>query len=223
MSGWKDSEMEQEIFNGSGGDIVRLSMKEGKYTVRVLGAPKLFRTHWIDSVNRSINCDGINCPLCQSGTRGSLRYVVNIIDKADGKVKIWEFGRRVKVAIQNVAEDYGDPTGYDLIVRRTGMDADNTVYTVTPAREAVVLTEAEKSLPKYDLEKLYGITAPEKVQSYLSGVIPQRKKETNAPQSQVQQPAPLVNNQPVMTQPQVQPVQPVQVAKSVSEDELPTL
>jgi len=214
---WKDNEQEQEIFSGQGGDILRLAMKEGKYTIRVLGGPKLFRTHWIDSVNRSINCDGINCPVCQSGTRGSLRYVVNVIDRADGKVKIWEFGRRVKVAIQNIAEDYGDPTGYDLIVRRTGMEAENTVYTVTPAREATALTEADASLPKYDLDKLYGITSAEKVQSYLSGVIPQRKEAPKSTQaSVVKQETPKVET-PKVVIPNTTAAQPASV------DDLPTL
>jgi len=178
-NGWGDNEQEKKIFDGAGqSDIVRLSMKEAKYTIRVLGGYKLYRFHWVAAVNRSVNCDGINCPICSAGERGQLRYVVNILDKADGKVKLWEFGRRVKVAIENIAENYGDPSGYDLIVIRKGMSAEDTVYTVLPARDPKPLTAEENALPKYDLEKLYGITPAEKVAAYLQGTIPAR---TEAP------------------------------------------
>jgi hypothetical protein len=181
MSGWGDNEQEQKIFDGAGqSDIVRLSMKEAKYTIRVLGTYKLFRTHWVNAVNRSVNCDGLNCPICQAGERGQLKYVVNIIDKADGKVKLWEFGRRVKVAIQNIADNYGDPIGYDLIVIRKGMGADDTVYTVLPARDPKPLTTEETALPKYDLDKLYANTPAEKVAAYLKGEIPARVDNTPA-------------------------------------------
>ena len=170
MSNWsQDNEKSQ--FTGAS-EINRLSMKECKYTLRIISDALLFRFHWINAVNRSINCDGVNCPVCQEGNKGQLKYVCNVIDRADGKVKIWELGRRVKVAIQNIAEDYGSPEGYDLHVRRTGMKADNTVYTVTPAKDASPLTPEEQALPQYDLAKLYAITPAEKVAAYLRGEIP---------------------------------------------------
>jgi|GEM_PF-6700958 len=174
---WKDSSNEKEIFSKEGySEIKRLAMKEGEYTIRILVAPKLFRFHWIDEVNRSINC-GPDCELCASGERGQLRYAVTIIDRADGAIKIWEFGRRVKTSIANIADKYGDPTNYDLTIIRKGMKAEDTVYTVIPAREEKALTDAEKKLPLYDLEKLYAVTPKEVVASYLKGIVPERSKE----------------------------------------------
>ena len=172
---WKDGKDESNIFSGEYSEIRRLSMKEGEYTIRILSAPKLYRFHWIDEVNRSINC-GPDCELCASGERGQLRYAVNVIDKADGLVKIWEFGRRVKTSIMNIADKYDDPTNYDLTVIRKGMKAEDTVYTVIPAREEKPLTDAEKKLALYDLEKLYAITPKATVESFLKGIIPEKPK-----------------------------------------------
>jgi len=174
---WKDKSGEKEMF--SGGKIVRFQMKEGEYSIRILSAPKMFRFHWVDEVNRSINC-GPECDLCASGTRGQIRYGVNIIDRADKSVKIWEFGRRVKTTIMNIADKYGDPTNYDLTVMRKGTGAQDTVYTVIPAREEVALTDAEKKLQKYDLEKLYAVTPPDVVESYLKGIVPQKQSNDKA-------------------------------------------
>ncbi len=168
---WKDGKDEKEVFNDA--KIRRLQMKEGEHTVRVLGAPKMFRFHWIDEVNRSIYC-GADCELCASGERGQIRYAVNVIDRQDGLVKLWEFGRRVKTSIMNIADKYGDPSKYDLTVMRKGMGAQDTVYTVIPAREEQSLTEAEKKLATYDLERIYAITPKNVVMAYLEGRVPEK-------------------------------------------------
>ncbi len=180
---WRDSKEEEQVF--SGGDILRLSVKDGqKVTLRVLGRYVFFRQHWFEKIKRGSICNGVNCPVCASGDRGSLRYVVNVLDKADGKIKLFEFGRRVKTSIENIAEDYGNPEGYDLIIRRTGSGAEDTVYTITPARDSVPLTEAEKALVKYDLTKLYAPTPLEKVNSFMQGVIPQRQDNNFTPKKE---------------------------------------
>lgn len=181
MGQW-GQESQDEAKQFQGGDIKRLSMKERKYTIRIMpGGYKLFRQHWIQAVNRSINCDGINCVLCQKGEKGQLKYVANVLDREDNQIKLWEFGRKVKVTIETIAADYGSPEGYDLIVVRKGMKADNTVYTIMPARDIKALTEEEAAMPLYDLEKLYAVTPAEKVAAYLRGEIPAKQEDEGAP------------------------------------------
>jgi len=174
MASWTD-DREKDLFGG-GGNIERLTMKEGKYTIRILGQPRLFRFHWVNKVNRSVITDPNLPPSSELAAidRGQLKYVCNVIDRADGLVKLWEFSRRVKTSIVSIAEDYGSPEGYDLIVTRKGMKAEDTTYTIIPTRESVPLTEEERTLPQYDLEKLYAPTPEEKVTSFLEGVIPQK-------------------------------------------------
>lgn len=179
--GWKDEGSEAEVFNNNFDEIRRLQMVEKTYTIRILGKYKFFRQHWVNSVQRSVICDSTNCPLCKAGDRGTLRYVVNILDRADGSVKLWEFGRRVKKAIEAIADLYGDPAKYDLIVTRKGMKMEDTTYTVIPAREEKPLSDVEKALPLYDVEKLYAVTPKEKVDAFLRGETTYKKPEENTP------------------------------------------
>jgi len=179
--GWKDSEQEQGIFSGEYGNILKLKMVEKTYTIRILGKYKFFRFHWFQNIQRSAICDSVNCPICAQGSKGQLKYVVNIIDRADGKVKLWEFGRRVKTAIESIADLYGTPDKYDLIVTRKGMKQDDTVYTIIPAREEKALTEEEQKLVKFDLDKLYIATPKEKVDAYLKGIVPPRTEKKVEP------------------------------------------
>jgi hypothetical protein len=54
------------------------------------------------------------------------------------------------------------------------MKAEDTTYTIIPARETVPLTAEEEALPRYDVDKLYAATPLDKITSFLAGVIPQR-------------------------------------------------
>ena len=173
-NGWKDSQEEEQAFKNEGKTVVNMKMGEGKHVVRVLHAPKLFRSHWISSVQRSVNCD-TTCEICATGDKGRLKYAVNIIDRADGQVKLWRFGRNLKKDIENISSDYGDPTSYDLTIIRKGLTLNDTRYTVLPARENTPLTEAEKNLVKFDLDKLFAPTPKEVVKSYLNGVVPSKE------------------------------------------------
>lgn len=103
-----------------------------------------------------------------------VRYVVNIIDRADGKVKIWKFSRSLKEEIMAISAKYGDPTKYDLILSRKGKKLE-TKYTIIPARENTELTESEKSLKTFNLDKIFKTTQLTTVQSYLRGEVPAKR------------------------------------------------
>ncbi len=84
-----------------------------------------------------------------------LRYAANVIDRADGQVKIWKFSKTMKDQIVAIIEEHGDPNGYDLVVTRTGKDLE-TKYTVSPARDKEPLSEIIPDLG--NLCKYFGIT-----------------------------------------------------------------
>ena len=44
-----------------------------------------------------------------------VRYAVNVLDRHDGKIKIWRFSRTIKEGIMKFAEINGDPNGYDIV------------------------------------------------------------------------------------------------------------
>ena len=92
----------------------------------------------------------------------SFAYVCNVIDRNDGKMKLFDLKATVYSQIVDYAQDpeYGDPsheeTGYDLNVKKekTGSQPQNVRYTVMPARGSSPLTEAEKGLKQFDLDNI---------------------------------------------------------------------
>lgn len=180
MNKWKDNETEKQMFGGSSGDkIPYIKIKDGdKCTFRILGKYKFYRDHWIAKIKRSPVCCGTDCPICQAGSKGNLKYAVNIIDRADGQVKLWFFTRRVKIALMNIADDYGSLDNYDVIVRRAGSGMNDTVYTVNPAREEKPLTKAEKEVKTFNLDEVLAPTTVDKMSAMVSGEqVTQSKKE----------------------------------------------
>lgn len=86
------------------------------------------------------------------------KYVIHVLDRETGEVKLLEKGNGLFKEIKKYAmnPEYGDPRQYDITITRTGSGL-NTEYTVTPARQNTPLTEEEIRLyeeNKVDLAKL---------------------------------------------------------------------
>jgi hypothetical protein len=187
--------------------VVNLKFQEGKNVVRIVGSYVHYDEHWFNKIKRTAICPGKGCPVCSHPDREKflarakalresgkeveakdlfrktfqtydpkLKYAVNVIDRKDGQVKIWRFSRTMKEKIMNIAGEYGDPTGYDLAVTRTGKDLD-TEYTVMPARNSEALTAEEKQLKVFPLKTILRPTSVERIQSYLKGIVPQKRVE----------------------------------------------
>ena len=92
----------------------------------------------------------------------SFAYVAQCIDRADGKVKLFDLKSTIYNAIIDYAqnEEYGNPAdadkGYDLTIKKTktGPQPMNVQYSVTAGRSISPLTEEEKKLELFELEVL---------------------------------------------------------------------
>lgn len=90
-------------------------------------------------------------------------YVCNVIDRADGKIKIFDLKSTVYKQIIQYAQspDYGNPadpdSGYDISIKKekTGPQPQNVKYTCMPARNSSKLTPEERELQLFDLDKMY--------------------------------------------------------------------
>lgn len=90
-------------------------------------------------------------------------YVVNVIDRADGKLKLMDLKTTVFKQIIDFARDpdYGSPAddvnGYDVTIKKekTGPLPQNVKYTVMPSRSVVPLSETEKQLELYNLDTIF--------------------------------------------------------------------
>lgn len=93
----------------------------------------------------------------------SFAYVCNVIDRADGEVKLFDVKSTIYSQIVDLASnpEYGSPAdtanGYDITIKRekTGPLPQNVKYSVIPARGNSPLTEAERELELYDLDKIF--------------------------------------------------------------------
>lgn len=90
-------------------------------------------------------------------------YVVNVIDRADSRMKLMDLKTTIFKQIIDYARDpdYGSPAdpdnGYDLTIRKekTGPQPQNVKYTVMPSRSTVALTPAERELELFNLDSIF--------------------------------------------------------------------
>lgn len=89
------------------------------------------------------------------------KYLIHVLDRADGQIKLLDKGKGVFEALKKYAmnPEYGDLRNYDVTITRTGTGWMDTEYSVTPARSNTPLTDEEKALyeaNKLDLHELKG-------------------------------------------------------------------
>lgn len=90
-------------------------------------------------------------------------YVCNALDRSDGQIKLFDLRATIYRQIVDYASnpEYGNPaddtSGYDITIKKekTGPLPQNVKYTCIPARASVALTAEEKTLEKYDLDRIY--------------------------------------------------------------------
>jgi len=103
---------------------------------------------------------------------------VNVLDRRDGSVKLWEFSEEKKDNIHAIVKRWKKlPTQFDISITRRGTKL-ATRYSVTISPNLDPLTDKEKTLTKIDLAEYYKPN-PERLTSLLEGKVPERKQDTN--------------------------------------------
>jgi len=64
--------------------------------------PKSVKVHGFGQ--ERLDCPGDGCNMCESGETPKQRWMVNVFDRKDSKVKVYEFGTTVARQIKNIAE-----------------------------------------------------------------------------------------------------------------------
>ena len=137
-----------DIDKKSGGDsenkIDFTSFPEGTTQIRVIGKePYSFWNHWLTKQNMGTTCPGKGCPICAviaaqkankekqtySSTR---RHAILIWNYSTQKYEIMAQGQNFFTDLRALHKDIGDVTTYDIKVKRTGTDMNNTKYTLMP-------------------------------------------------------------------------------------------
>ncbi len=122
---------------------------------------------------------------------------VNVLDRRDGTVKLWEFTETLKGDIHGMVEQWKKlPTGFDIALSRTGTGQFDTRYKVTITPNQEPLTTEELALEKVDLNEYYK-TNTERLTTLLSGKVPVRKENTNAKTEAKTTPVPATQANPL--------------------------
>ena len=139
--------------NGSGAGADFMKLENGDNRIRIVSAPARINAHWektVDGKNKKVICSGHDCPLCEKGERAVARYQIQVIDRAEpDKIKVLDCGKQVMNAISayTTDPDYGDPTEYDIKIKKEGSGRD-THYSAVAVPRKVPLTAAEQEMVK---------------------------------------------------------------------------
>ena len=126
--------------SGSGSNLQNDYMKlaEGSNKVRVLTNPTQFYVHFVvdtTGAKRRVNCALEGCPVCKRGRddeKAQSKYLIKVLDRRDGAVKLLEIGQQVRKGIKELAtdDDWGKPvSAYDINIKRAAKGT-NPLYTV---------------------------------------------------------------------------------------------
>lgn len=160
--------------------------KDGENRVRLIGGVLPRYVYWVKGTNNKdipIEClafsrdkekfDNLekdHVPEFYPDLKCSWSYAVNVIDPADGKVKVLNLKKKLFEAILSAAEDLGDPTdydtGWDVVFKRTktGPLAFNVSYDLNVLRcKPRPLTDAERAAADaaQDIDSKYPRATPE--------------------------------------------------------------
>jgi len=153
---WADDPDEQEMVaetqsGGAGGNINNLKLEEGRNQVRIVGTYKNYKEHWFPKVQRTANCPGKACPMCNSPDREKLyQAAVKLSDEKGSEdptvkaafKKAFAFKPRVRYAI-NVLDRKDDKikiwkfsrTLKETIMAITGENGDPNGYDLVITRK----------------------------------------------------------------------------------------
>ena len=160
--------------------------KDGENRVRLIGGVLPRYVYWVKGTNNKdipIEClafsrdkekfDNLekdHVPEFHPDLKCSWSYAVNVIDPADGKVKVLNLKKKLFEAILSAAEDLGDPTdydtGWDIVFKRTktGPLAFNVSYDLNVLRcKPRPLTDTERAAADaaQDIDSKYPRATPE--------------------------------------------------------------
>lgn len=155
-----------------------LKLSKGDNVLRIITDPYQFLLHKFkptladqskatpaDKFGHRILCSKAHgsCPVCASGDKPKLRYLIGVFDRKSSQYKVLEFGPQVYNDIKklNNDEDWGDPKEYDVNIF-VDPDAGPAGYYKTLPKKPKALTAQEQSIidAGMDLKFLESRTSP---------------------------------------------------------------
>jgi len=125
-----------------------LTLKEGDNKIRLVSDCVDYGNHFNSATQKSVICIGKeHCEFCKKGLKPNVQFLAWVIDRVDGKVKLFRFGYKIYKQIiaykNNPDYAFEETPEYDITIRRTGTGKQSD-YVVVPARQNTLLTEKEQ-------------------------------------------------------------------------------
>lgn len=182
MIAWSEAKGKQNTGSNNRKEIERLTLNIGDTKVRLVGDVLPRYCYWVvttegkkmpveclefqrdtESFDNKAENPFKEVPADVYSDKPQFSYVCNVLDRTDGKIKLFDLRATIYGQIVDYASnpDYGSPAdsekGYDITVKKekTGPLPQNVKYTVIPARNNSALTEDEKAMELFDLDRIY--------------------------------------------------------------------
>ncbi len=173
-------------FGGSSSKTEYTKFPVGITHIRVIDDVPFVRwTHWVPKFNKSVNCPGQGCPICDVRKKqkaagldytygASRRIAINIINRETGKIEIMEQGITFFNDLRDLMSDLKEQglklSDVDIKVRRRGQGKDDTSYRLDIDKE-YPLSDSELELikTKPDLSTHFKPHTVEQLQRLING------------------------------------------------------
>ena len=182
MIAWSEAKGKQNTGSNNRKEIERLKLTVGDTKVRLVGDVLPRYCYWVvttEGKKMPVECLEFQreteafdnkaenpfkeIPADVYSDKPQFSYVCNVLDRTDNKIKLFDLRATIYGQIVDYASnpDYGSPAdsekGYDITVKKekTGPLPQNVKYTVIPARNNSALTEDEKAMELFDLDRIY--------------------------------------------------------------------
>jgi len=182
MIAWSEAKGKQNTGSNNRKEIERLTLTVGDTKVRLVGDVLPRYCYWVvttEGKKMPVECLEFQreteafdnkaenpfkeIPADVYSDKPQFSYVCNVLDRTDNKIKLFDLRATIYGQIVDYASnpDYGSPAdsekGYDITVKKekTGPLPQNVKYTVIPARNNSALSEDEKAMELFDLDRIY--------------------------------------------------------------------
>lgn len=164
---WNDDNFDGDNKKKENNKDIWLRLKEGSNEVRLITQPYQYLVHKYKKegdpgFGQKVYCSSANgsCPLCdgfegQKPDKAKARWLLGVINRADGTAKILDVSYAVFGSIRKLARGrWGDPTKYDIDIIVDKNAPPNGYYSVQPIEKTPLSATDQKLKDDFDLDEL---------------------------------------------------------------------
>lgn len=134
---------QKEKLEPSSSNIVRFKLKKGANKIRILDAEaEMFYQHYMENFpnNKYIICSKMEhgrCPICAMGNVPAQKFMFNVLDLDEKKVKLWTVSKKAMKVLMDLEEQVGKINSYDISANCDNLKYQN-ISSIIPLRDSKI-------------------------------------------------------------------------------------